>query len=418
VSISRQARTSESRPGLGRDFWWVFAASTCLTLTHGASTPLLARYALDDLGATAGVVGLIVGSSSVAAILVRPMLGALADRYGVRRMSVIGTAVLATGMFVLMLAHSVGPGTAGRLISGLGVAAATTALMAWVIGLVPLAHRGRAFGVFGVSVWVGLSAGPQIGQTLVSLGGYPALWIGCIALALLAAVFVLQARAPRIERAVGVPPPRRAAHLVRLVAKPGAASAIAWCGEGMVIAFLIVHLERRGLPAGGLTGAATVFTVFALTVIAARLATASLVDRVGAVPTGAVALVMIGAGLATLALADSFAVAAFGGALLGLGFAPLFPSLALLATERLQPEERGAGVGVFSAFMDAGIGAGSILGGVLVAAIGTGGALAVMAASQLLALALVLSIRPQRSSSLTGLETSIEVAEASERPPA
>ena len=106
-----------------------------------------------------------------------------------------------------------------------------------------------------------------------------------------------------------------------------------------------------------------------------------------------------------------------GPAMLGLGFAPLFPALALLATAGLEPEERGAGVGVFSAFMDAGIAAGSVLGGVLIAALGSGAAIGVVALSQLGALALVLSVHPHRSSSRAGLETSIVVTEASETPP-
>jgi predicted MFS family arabinose efflux permease len=407
-----------SLPGsdLGSDFWWIFASSTCLCLVGGASAPLLARYALDDLGASPSVVGLVVGSSSIAAIALRPLLGALADRFGLRRISVIGSVTLALGVIVLMLARSVGPGTAGRMISGLSTAAANTALMAWVIGLVPLEQRGRALGIFGVSIWVGLAAGPQIGQTLVSLGGYSALWIGCGVLGLASAGCVLRARPPRIEtRAPG--PPHHPLHLLRLVARPGAASAIAWAGEGLILTFLVVHLEGRGIPAGGLTGAASVFTVFAVSVIGARIASANLVDRVGAVRTAAVALVTVGAGLGTLAVAGSFAVAALGGVLLGFGFAPLFPALALLATERLRPEERGSGVGIFSAFMDAGIAAGSVLGGVMVATIGSGAAIGVVAVSQLGALALVLGTSPHRSSSPAGLETSIVATEASETPP-
>ena len=67
----------------------------------------------------------------------------------------------------------------------------------------------------------------------------------------------LRARAPRIEAESGrtAAPPAAPAETGR--PKPGAASVIAWCGEGMVIAFLIVHLESRGLPAGGMTGAVT-----------------------------------------------------------------------------------------------------------------------------------------------------------------
>lgn len=406
---------------LGHDFWWVFAASTCLTLVNGAAAALLARYALHELGATAGTVGLLVGSSSVVAIVLRPVLGGLADRYGLRRVSALGAASMAVGMVAMMLAASVLAGTGARLLSGLSTAAANTALMAWVIGLVPIEQRGRALGIFGVSVWAGLAIGPQVGESLVSLGGYPALWIGCGALGLGSAFCAMRAGAPRIE-VKPESPPRHPLHLLKLVARPGAASLIAWSGEGLMVTFLVVHLEGRGLDAGGLTGAVSVFTVFAISVIGGRLALAGAVDRVGAAPTAAAALLTLGIGLATLAVASDFAVAALGGVLLGLGFAPLFPALALLATARLNPDERGSGIGIFSSFMDAGMAAGSILGGVLVAAIGSGATFGVIAAAQLVALVLVLGgdshDRPSaRSSSRAGLETSIASTAAAETPP-
>ncbi len=376
----------------------------------------MARYALDHLGATTGTVGLLIGSSSIAAIFLRPLLGGLADRYGLRRVSALGSISMAFGFVVVMVAASVLAGTAGRLLSGLSSAAANTAMMAWVIGLVPIDQRGRALGIFGVSVWLGLAVGPQLGESLYSLGGYPMLWIGCGALGFLAAACAMRAGAPRIEVEASRPP-RHVRHLLKLVARPGAASLIAWSGEGLIIAFLVIHLEEQGLAAGGLTGAVSVFTVFAISVIAARLLLSGLVDRIGAAPTAAAGLFAVGLGLGTLAIAASFPVAALGGVLLGLGFAPLFPALALLATERLKPEERGSGVGVFSSFMDAGMAAGSILGGVLVGAIGAGGALGVVAACQLIAIVLVLGGGSHRSSSRAGLDTSIVSTAAAETPP-
>ena len=420
MSINFRGLHDEAETGLGHDFWWVFAASTCLTLVNGAAAALLARYAIHELGATAGTVGLLVGSSSVVAIVLRPVLGGLADRYGLRRVSALGSVSMAFGLVILMLAASVAIGTAGRLVMGLSTAAATTALLAWVVALVPSEQRGRALGIFGVSVWAGLAVGPQLGQSLVSLGGYPALWIGCGVLGIVSAGCAMRARAPRIE-AEPEHPPRHPLHLLKLVARPGAASMIAWSGEGLIVTFLVVTLEGRGLPAGGITGAVSVFTVFAISVIVARLLLSGLVDRFGAAPAAAASLFTVGLGLATLAVAHSFAVAALGAVLLGLGFAPLFPSLALLATARLNPDERGSGIGVFSSFMDAGMAAGSILGGVLVAAVGATATFGVLAAAQLVALVLVLG-GPQRptslrSSSRAGFETSIASTAASETPP-
>ncbi len=64
--------------------------------------------------------------------------------------------------------------------------------------------------------------------------------------------------------------------------------------------------------------------------------------------------------------------------------------------------------------------AGSILGGLLVGAIGGGGALGVIAACQLVAIVLVLgggAHRPHRSSSPAGFDTGIAATAASETPP-
>jgi MFS family permease len=420
VSISLRRPHSGRVSGLGSDFWWIFAASTCLTLVNGAAAALLARYAIDDLGATAGTVGLLVGSASVVAIVLRPLLGSLADRYGLRRVTALGGVSLAFGLTLLTFAASVVTGTGARLVMGLSTAAATTALLAWVVALVPGEQRGRAFGIFGVSVWAGLAAGPQLGEGLVSLGGYPALWIGCAVLGLISTACAMRAHAPRIE-VESERPPRHPLHLLKLIARPGAASLIAWSGEGMTVTFLVVTLEGRGLPAGGLTGAVSVFTVFAISVIVTRLLLSGLVDRFGPAPSAAAALFTIGLGLGTLAVAHSFPVAALGGVLLGLGFAPLFPSLAMLATARLNPDERGSGIGIFSSFMDAGMATGSILGGVLVAAIGSGATFGVLAAAQLVALFLVLG-GPQRptstrSSSRAGFDSSIVETAAAETPP-
>ncbi|HWI74543.1 MAG TPA: MFS transporter, partial [Baekduia sp.] len=175
------------------------------------------------------------------------------------------------------------------------------------------------------------------------------------------------------------------------VARPGVASGIAWSGEGIVLAFLVEHLEHRGVPAGGVTGAASVYTVFAFSVIAGRLVLVGLVDRVGPVASAAGALIAVASGLAVLAVSSSFGLAAAGAMLLGAGFSPLYPALALLATDGLAPAERARGIGIFAAFMDAGLAAGAVAGGLIVAWAGTETALASVAAAQLIALALVLS---------------------------
>ena len=78
------------------------------------------------------------------------------------------------------------------------------------------------------------------------------------------------------------------------------------------------------------------------------------------------------AGLLVIAAAGSLAVALIGAAVMGSGFAMLFPSLALLVLARVEPAQRGAAMGTFTAFFDLGLAFGSPLVGVFAALFGYG----------------------------------------------
>jgi len=55
---------------------------------------------------------------------------------------------------------------------------------------------------------------------------------------------------------------------------------------------------------------------------------------------------------------------------MGLGFSMLYPSLALVVVERMPVSQRGAGLGAFTAFFDAGVGLGGPLAGAIAALAG------------------------------------------------
>jgi MFS family permease len=382
---------------LGRGFLAVFAASTLTCTANGVSTAVLPQFVRAELGGSAAAVGFVVGSGSVAAMLLRPLLGAVADRRGRRAVAAGGALLSAVGLLVLVLAGTIAGGTAGRIAFGLGGAAVNTALIAWIVDTAAFAARGRALSLFGVSIWIGLAAGPQLGQAVLDAWGYHAVWLTCVGIELVAIGCVLRAREPRrparvrTVRAAGAPRAWRA--VARAVLLPGVVSAIAWAGEGTVLAFLVLHLEAEGLPKGGLTGAAGVFTLFAVAVVGTRLALGGLPDRIGPTPTAAGGLLFVGAGLGVLAAASSWPAAAAGAVLLGIGFSPMYPSLAMIATARLPVAHRAAGLGLFTAFMDVGIAAGSLTGGLVAARWDEGAALAVMAALQLVAIVLLLVAR-------------------------
>jgi MFS family permease len=375
-------------------FWIVFAASALGGITNSASTPLIPVYVGEVLGGGTGLAGAIISLAAVASMISMPLAGVLGDRLGYRIIAVIGSVVATVAMVLLIAVPSLWGAGISRVLFGLGSSAAMTLLMAWLVTMAPPGQRGKALSIYGLSVWIGLALGPPLGTAVNAAADSRAVFLLCAALELITGVLVvlLPRATPPVVRPDAPPRPRGIRALWRAflaVWTPGVVAAAAWCGEGLMLGFLIVHLSGSGIPATGITGAASVFAVFAVSVIVARLFLASLPDRIGPLRATAVSLVALTAGLATLAVAMNFWVAAVGAALIGIGFSPLYPSLTMLATRGLHPENRALGLGLFSSFTSIGYGGGAVIGGAVIASAPSMWAFLIVAGLQLLALAVL-----------------------------
>jgi MFS family permease len=385
-------------------FWLIFAVSTLAGITNSASTTTIPLYVEEVLGGDPGLAGTIISLAAVSSVLAMPIAGLLADRRGYRLVALVGSGLAVMAMLAFALIPSLWGAGISRLVFGLGNSTAMTITMAWLVAIAPAHQRGRALSIFGLSVWIGLALGPQLGATVESRWGSVPVFLVCAVFeaATLVAILFLPRPAPTVATApiptvpwtptatVTAPRPRGAfLSAFRAVWVPGVAAAAAWCGEGLMVGFLIIHLGASGVPATGLTGAASVFGVFAVSVIGARLLLAGLPDRIGPLRATAISLVTLTIGLVTIGLATGFWLAALGAVLIGVGFSPLYPSLTMLATSGLRSSNRALGLGIFSSFTSIGYGGGALIGGLVIAAFSSAWAFLLVAGLQLAALAIV-----------------------------
>jgi MFS family permease len=372
-----------------RTLWLLVAASTLCYLTLGCYVAVLPGYVLHHLDLSNAALGVAMGATGVVAVALRPFAGSWGDRYGRRPLAILGAFVLGAGSAVL-----VGPGVLAlvvlaRLLIGAGDALYMTAAMAWVADAATPERRGRAMATIGMSLWLGLALGPQWAVWTHEHLGYDGVWLGGSLFALLAAVLIwLVGPTPRPAAASADAPhvkvPRRAI-------LPAVAMVLVCYGNAVFEAFGIVHLTGRGVSGGaGLGGAASVFTIVAVTTFLGRFAGGVWSDKLGPRPVALVGIAAVAAAYCFFAAASSFAVAAAGGALLGLGLALVYPSLSLLVTRRVGAQERGAGLGVFLAALDVTFAIGPPLGALVVGAASTGAALWSSGAVCLLALPVII----------------------------
>lgn len=347
---------ADHRPGLS--FAGVFAVTFCGVVAVGAALPVLPRYVHGPLDSGDIAVGIVIGAYAVTGLLLRPVAGRLADTRGRKQMVLAGAVLVALGGLLYLPSLGIGGLILARIVLGAGEGTVYTAGSAWIVDLAPDDRRGRVLGLYGLAVWGGLSVGPLVGELLLDLGGYTAVWLFAAAAPVIGALIALTARDPFVPHAHAEPHPLIAPEAVG----PGFAIALASVGYAAVATFVVLHLEARGVGHG-----AAVFAAFAAMIVLARLALGHLPDRVGAAPVAIVATLGEAAGLALIAVAQSLPVALAGGVLMGAAFSLLNPSLMLIALGRVSQRARGAAMGTYTAFFDLGVGLGAPLAGLVAA---------------------------------------------------
>jgi MFS family permease len=380
-----------ARPGAA--FAGIFAVTFCGLLAVGAVLPVLPRYVDGPLGAGNVAVGIVIGAYAITGLLLRPFAGRFADRRGRKPAVLIGSLLMAAGGFLYLLPLGVGGLIAARLVLGAGEGTVFVAGSAWIIDLAPPERRGRVIGLYGLAVWAGLSIGPLIGELIQHGAGYTPVWILAGVLPLVGALIALR-----------IPDPFRPGKwlehehhplIAREAVLPGAALALGSAGYAALAGFVVLHLDERGVGHGAL-----VFGAFATMVVLTRLVGGDLPDRVGPARVAVAAALVEAVGLTTIAFAQSMPVAVAGALAMGAAFSLLYPSLSLIVVNQVSEARRGAALGTFTAFFDAGVGLGAPLAGAAVALSSYEGSFLLAAAIALASATLIAAAIAPRSRAL------------------
>jgi MFS family permease len=363
--------TTPFRPGPA--FAGIFAVTFSGLLAVGAVLPVLPRYVHGPLDGGNVAVGIVIGCYAATGLLLRPFAGRFADRRGRKPTVLVGSVLVAVGGFLYLLPFGVAGLILARLVLGAGEGTVFTAGSAWIVDLAPPDRRGRVIGLYGLAVWAGLSVGPLIGELLLHASGYSAVWIFAGAVPLVGAA--IASRVPDPYRPVPGIEHEEHPLIAREAVRPGSALALGSIGYATVAAFVVLHLEARGVGHGAL-----VFGAFATMVVLTRLVAGNLPDRVGPVRVAMAAALVEAAGLAAIGLAYSLPVALAGALAMGTAFSLLYPSLSLIVVERVPETRRGSALGTFTAFFDAGVGLGAPLAGIAAALSSYEGAFLISAA--------------------------------------
>ena len=165
----------------------LFAAVLAFFTAGGTVLPVASRFAAGPLGADSIGVGVAIGAFAIAALLLRPVVGWASDRFGRRPLLLLGgvahrrRAAAPPRRDVARRCSSL-----VRAPLGIGEAFFFVAALAAISDLAPEDRRGEAINVGSLALYVGLAIGPVIGETILGLGGYDAVWLAAAAIAVVA----------------------------------------------------------------------------------------------------------------------------------------------------------------------------------------------------------------------------------------
>lgn len=325
-------------------------ASLAFFTAGGIVLPVAPRFAKFALGADAIGVGVAIGAFSVAALVLRPLVGWSSDRFGRKPLLVGGSLLTVAALGLHLVANDIAVFILARCLFGAGEGFFLVSSLAAATDIAPEERRGEAISLFTLTLYVGLAIGPPIAEVVFAAGSYQAVWLSALVVAIVAIVLtlVVPESAPVVRDRgddAGAPSGGRLIHPAGLF--PGLVILLGLFGMAGFLTFLPLYT-----PTVGLQGAAMPLAAYALIVVVLRIVGATWPDRFGAARISGAALALSAVGLAIIGLAPSSVGLMVGTVVFAVGVAFTMPALLALAVSRAPASERGSVVGTTTVFLD------------------------------------------------------------------
>ena len=358
--------------------------------------PVMALYA-HELGASIGIVGLIVGLYSIINTPANVFLGRLVDRLDYKLPLIAGLIGDAVSMFLYTLCRLPFHLALVRVLHGITggmVGPATMSAIAYHGGE---ERRGRAMAVYGMSLAAATLVGYGLSGFIASRMGYEVVfWLGGGLLVIGAALALLLPGTGRRNESVPKMPAGEAWRKAKeLLGRKGLISPYCtifaqYFSFGGVVTLLPLYLKNHGMEAFHM---GILLAVFAVLFIILQMPVGNLSDRFG---RSGLAIAGLALGIVALVLLPWMAafplliivMAVYGGA-----YGMIFPSVSAMVADHTTAEERGLGTGIFHALLTAGVAIGAPVIGWAGGVLGVEHGLILSAAVMVLALAAALLVR-------------------------
>ncbi|WP_028610092.1 MFS transporter [Paenibacillus harenae] len=306
---------------------------------------------IKDMGGTESQVGLAAGAFTLTAVVFRPVIGGLLDRYGRRPFIIGGLLLFVLSMYLYNWVSTIAVLLALRVLHGASWALSTTAVSTSITDIIPATRRGEGMGWFGMAMTVAMAIGPALGIAVLGDGAYHSLFWLATGLSFAALLLVYLTPVPEHPK----PESRKIVLFEKSVFPLTVALFFLSVAYGGITTFLPLFGASIQVNPG------TFFFVYALALTLARPIAGKLSDRLGEANVILPGLIVTVLSLVVLSFSEGLVGVVVAAVLYGIGFGSAQPALQAANLRLAPPDKRGVASASFMTAFDLGIGLGSII---------------------------------------------------------
>lgn len=313
----------------------------------------------DALGASTSMVGVVVSSFSVSAILIRPFAGPAFDSFSRKRLLLLSQAIICACMLLYGVATSLEALIAIRLLHGIGIGCSGPLAMSLVSEYLPKAKFASGISIYALAQSFAQVIGPAVGLYLVGTVGFSYAYFlaaGCLVVAIIGVSLIKEPFRERLPYQL---------RLSRMFAPEAVSAAVALMllavSFSCMTSYVVLYGYERGVQDMGLF-----FVVYALCLVVTRPAFGKLADRFGTPRMLVCGILCFAASYVALSLAQDAAGFMVAAVISSAGFGCCGPLLQSMALASAPEERRGAASNTAFTGLDLGMLLGPVIAGLVI----------------------------------------------------
>ncbi|WP_374164209.1 MFS transporter [Arcticibacter sp. MXS-1] len=344
---------------------WSFGLLCLSSLLFSASFNMLIPELPSYLSSMGGAEykGLIIALFTITAGISRPFSGKLTDTVGRVPVMAVGSIVCFVCGFLYPVLTTVAGFLFLRLIHGFSTGFKPTATAAYVADIVPVNRWGEAMGIHGLCFSTGMAIGPAIGSAITANYSINVLFYCSSLFALLSIVILMNMKETVKQKQ------KFRFSLLRIskneiiegrVIPAALVTLLSYMGYGVLLTLIPDLGDHLGMRNKGLF-----FMTFTISSLLIRFIAGKVSDQYGRVKVIQVALLLLGIAFILIGAASSTTTLLAASVLYGVATGILSPAVNAWTVDLSHPEHRGRAMATMYIALEAGIGLGAFIAGLV-----------------------------------------------------